>query len=215
MNEIIPGIPEKEWSALEKKLELVRPFAKAIHIDLMDGSFADNTTWLDPKPFMKYSKDFYLELHMMVENPIQYLKPFADAGFKRFIGHVEKMKNQTEFIAQGQVLGEVGLYLDGPTPLDAITVPLEDLDVLGIFTAEKVGFSGQPFMKEKLEKLRQIRAQQILTPRGLPLPIEVDGGINERTLPVAKEAGATRFVCTSALFGHEHIEEVYRKLHSL
>ena len=81
MNDIIPGIPEKEWSALEKKLEQIRPFAKTVHIDLMDGSFADNTTLLDPKPFRKFSKDFYLELHMMVENPIQYLKPFAEYGF--------------------------------------------------------------------------------------------------------------------------------------
>ena len=215
MNDIIPGIPEKEWSALEKKLEQIRPFAKTVHIDLMDGSFADNTTLLDPKPFRKFSKDFYLELHMMVENPIQYLKPFADVGFKRFIGHVEKMPDIPSFVAEGQLRDEVGLYLDGPTSLDSITVSLEDLDCVGIFTAHKVGFSGQQFEEEKLEKIRTLRAKNIYTSAGIPLPIEVDGGINEKTLSLAKEAGATRFVCTSALFSQKDIETAYRKLQDI
>ncbi|MBI2622555.1 MAG: hypothetical protein HYW64_00450 [Candidatus Levybacteria bacterium] len=120
MLEIIPGILEKDWSEIERKIELVRPFAKTIHIDILDRKFAPNTTFLDPLPFAKYTLPSsgqafpssgqapFFELHMMVEEPIQYLKPFADAGFKRFLGHIEKMSDQAEFVAQGQLLGEVG-----------------------------------------------------------------------------------------------------------
>ena len=120
MNEVIPGILEKEWSAIERKLELLKSFAKTVHIDIIDGKFADNTTFLDPGPFKKYEKDFLLEVHMMVDNPLQYLKPWAEAGFQRFLGHIEKMPDPVEFVAQGQLLGAVGLAIDGPTSLDVL-----------------------------------------------------------------------------------------------
>ena len=140
MYEIIPGILEKDWDSIQRKIELVKPFAKTIHIDIIDGKFAPNTTFLDPKPFEKYSKDIFFELHMMVEEPINYLKPFADAGFKRFLGHIEKMSNQAEFVAQGQMLGEVGLAVDGETPLHEVGVSIDDLDAL-VIMAIKAGFS--------------------------------------------------------------------------
>ena len=59
---------------------------------------------------------------MMVDNPVQYLKPWADAGFKRFIGHIEKMPDIDEFIAQTQLVGEVGLAIDAKTPLDNLKI---------------------------------------------------------------------------------------------
>src|SRR4051812_48609289 len=125
MYEILPGILEKEWSEIERKLELVKPFAKSIHVDLLDGKFAPNTTFLDPKPFAKYTKDMTFELHMMVENPVQYIKPWADAGFRRFIGHIEKMPDQVEFVAQAQLFGEAGLALDKESSVSAIQVSLD------------------------------------------------------------------------------------------
>lgn len=192
INEIIPGILEKEWSEIEKKLELVKPFAKSIHVDLLDGKFAPNTTFLDPKPFAKYADDFLLEVHLMVDNPISYLKPFAEAGFKRFIGHIEKMPNQEEFVAQGQLLGEVGLAVDGKTSIDEIRVPLDDLDNILIMTIN-AGFSGQEFMQATLEKIKAIRSKSTM-------PIEVDGGINDKTIVLAKNAGANRFAATSFIY---------------
>src|SRR5579859_189116 len=104
--EILPGLLESKWEAIEKKIEFVKPFAKTVHIDLLDGKFAPNITWLDPKPFKKFTNTMRFEVHMMVENPLQYLKPFSEAGFTRFIGHIEHMPDAAEFIAQGQLLGE-------------------------------------------------------------------------------------------------------------
>lgn len=204
MYEIIPGILEKEWSEIERKIELVKPFAKTIHIDLLDGKFAPNTTFLDPAPFKKYSDEFFFELHMMVEEPIQYLKPFAEAGFKRFLGHIEKMSDQAEFIAQGQLLGEVGLAVDGKSALDSIKIPYDDLDAILIMTIN-AGFSGQVFTKEHLEKVRAIRFKN-------RIPIEVDGGVNDSTILQAKEEGATRFISTSFLFNSGNPQERYRLL---
>lgn len=194
MYEVIPGILEKDWGEIERKIELVKSFASAIHIDIIDEKFASNTTFMDPRPFKKFTSEMFFELHMMVENPIQYLKPFADAGFKRFLAHVEKMPDQAEFTAQAQLLGEVGLAIDGPTPLDAIKVPYGDLDCILIMTI-KAGQSGQVFVPEYLKKAKTFRQAQ-----GQFLPIEIDGGVNSETIVQAKNAGATRFVANSFIF---------------
>lgn len=204
MLEVIPGILEKDWPSIERKIELVRSFAKTVHIDILDGKFAPNTTFLDPAPFAKYTKELFFELHMMVEEPTQYLKPFAQVGFKRFLGHVEKMSDQAEFVAQGQLLGEVGLAIDEPTPLSSIAVPFDDLDAILVMTI-KAGFSGQSFMQEHLEKARAIRSKS-------QIPIEVDGGINERSIFQSKQAGTTRFISTSFLFKSQDPQAQYNAL---
>ncbi len=207
-HEIIPGILEKDWDAIEKKIEIVKPFAKKIHIDLLDGKFAPNETFFDPQPFKKYSNDIFFELHMMVDNPIQYLQQWADAGIKRFIGQIERMPSMEEFIAEGQLLGEVGLALDTPTSPDAITVNIDDLDFVFVMTV-KAGFSRQSFMPEMLEKVKLLRN------RSQFIPLEVDGGINDQTLPQAMDAGATRFVSTGFIFGSEHPHLQYETLKGL
>src|SRR4029079_9904876 len=97
------------------RLENIKRFASTAHIDIIDGNFVDNTTFLDPAPFEKYAKDIFLEVHMMVIDPASVIEAFAAAGVKRFIGHVEHMASQTEFVSIAKKHGEVGLALDGPT----------------------------------------------------------------------------------------------------
>lgn len=188
-----PGTENKDFSEIEKKILAIKSFARTIHIDVIDGKFADNTTFSDPAPFAKYSKDVLLEVHLMVEDPIKYLKPFAASGFQRFIGQIEKMKDQAEFVAEAQLLGGVGLAIDKQTPVEAIKVSYEDLDTVLVMTIQ-AGFSGQKFEEGLLGKVRQLA--QLTT-----IPIEVDGGINDKTIKLAKAAGASRFVATSFLFG--------------
>lgn len=216
--EIIPGILEKEWSEIERKIELVKPFAKSIHVDIIDGKFAQNTTFFDPTPFAKYTKDIFFELHMMVDNPIQYLKPYAAAGFKRFLGHIEKMPDQEEFVAKAQELGEVGLAIDGPTDLSHIKVPYEDLDCILIMTI-KAGQSGQKFNPEYLNKvktLRNIRLGSVeVQAQGRSFAIEIDGGINDQTITLAKNAGASRFVSTSFIFNAKNPQDQFNLLENI
>lgn len=204
MYEVIPAILEKEWSAIERKLALVKPFAKTVHIDVIDGKFAPNTTFLDPKPFAPFSKDFLLEAHLMVEEPIDYIASFAASGFQRFLGHVESMSDQGEFVAAAQEVGEAGLAVDGPTSVEAIQVSFNDLDALLIMTI-KAGFSGQPFEAGNLQKVQELA-------NATPLPIEVDGGMSDITIIQAKNAGATRFAASSFLFGADDLVLQYEKL---
>ncbi len=204
MFEVIPGILEKDWAEIERKLEICRSITKSVHIDLIDGKFAANTTFLDPSPFAKYSKDFLLELHMMVEDPIKYLKPFSDAGFARFVGHIEKMPDQEEFVAQAQLLGEVGLGIDAETPIEAIKAPLDDLDGILVMTV-KAGFSGQSFIEQNLEKVKELVARTTI-------PIEIDGGVDAAAVKMGCASGVRRFVATSFLFGGESVQKQYQLL---
>lgn len=222
MLEIIPspGTENKNWQEIEKKIELVKPFVKTIHVDVCDGKFASNTTYADTNKFKEYiekiaatersgwvveDKGILFEVHLMVEDPITYIKQWADAGFTRFIGHIEKMPDQEAFVAEAQLYGEVALAIDKQTPVDAVKIPLGDLDALLVMTIQ-AGFSGQTFEEALLEKVKVIRGKEP------DLAIEVDGGINDETIEIAAAAGATRFVATSFLFNLTTPEEQYKLL---
>lgn len=199
-----PGTQDKDWPSIEKKIEIAMPFAATIHVDILDGVFTPNVTFSDPMPFKKFTGNIFLEVHLMVQEPINYLDQFAQAGFRRFIGQVEKMSNQGEFVRKAKTLGEIGLALDKQTPIDAIRVPFEDLDAVLIMTVQ-AGFSGQTFLPELLEKVKALR-------RKYSLPIEVDGGINDKTIKTAFDAGTTRFVATSFIYSHENPSEQFNIL---
>lgn len=207
MYEIIPAILEENWQQIERKIDLVKSFARTIQIDIIDGKFVPFQTFLDPKPFAKYSKDYFLELHLMVENPLIYLEPFANVGFRRFIGHVEalpQLADQEEFVVQGHLFGEVGLAIDNSTDINSIKIPLDNLDCLLVMLV-KAGSSGQQFNLTTLEKIKQLRAKTRIA-------IEVDGGINLESTVKAKEAGATRFSVNSFLFKKNNPYERYNLL---
>lgn len=203
MFEIIPspGTTDKDFAGIEKKIQSVLPFVKTIHIDVIDGKFANNTTFSDPEPFAKYTKappgetGIIFEVHLMVHEPVNYLKKWADAGFSRFIGQVEKMSNQAEFIAEAELLGDAGLAIDLSTGVNAIKVPLDDLDAI-LVMGVRAGFSGQTFNEDAMVKVRELRERT-------EIPIEMDGGINDKTIHMASMVGANRFVATSFLFDSE------------
>jgi len=222
-----PGTENKSFNEIERKILAIRHLTRTIHIDVCDGKFAPNTTFADPEPFKKFTKELpedqggwstdekglYFEIHLMVEDPIKHIKKWADAGFRRFIGHIEKMPSQEEFVAEAQLYGEVGFAVDGPTLLDAVKVNYNDLDVMLFYTADRAGFSGKPFQEDRLEKVKALRKLQE------HLPIEVDGGINDETIQIAAAAGATRFVATNFLFGLETPQKQFKileqKLHEM
>jgi ribulose-phosphate 3-epimerase len=205
-HEIIPspGTENKTWTEIEQKIDLVKPFAKTIHIDIIDGKFAPTITLNDPAFFSKYANDFILEVHLMVEEPINYLQAWADVGVRRFIGQIEKMSDQAAFVAKAQLFGEVSLALNTETAIESLTTPLDDLDSLLIMTV-KAGLSGQKFIEGPLEKVKKILSQTAI-------PIEVDGGINDETIEIAAASGATRFVATSFLFNNDTPLKQYQLL---
>lgn len=208
MYQIIPGILERDWSEIEKKLDQIKTFTNIAHIDIIDGKFVNNRTFIDPEPFRKYAAELFLELHMMVIDPVKFVEQWAVAGFKRFLGHVEHMTSQKEFVEEAKKYGEAGLALDGPTHIASVKVPFETFDSILIYTSNLVGFSGPHLMDDRLDKVRHLKK---LT----NIPIEVDGGINDRTIIRAKEAGATRFVSTSSFWQSENPGEQFKKLSEL
>lgn len=203
---IIPTILEKNWDEIEKKFEIYKEFAESVHIDFIDGKFTNNTTFLEFDPFQKYSEHFDLEAHLMVDEPINYLDGLSKAGFKTFLGQVEKMGDQVEFIAKGEELGAVGLALDIETELNEIKVPLEDLDRI-LLMGIKAGASGRPFDERVLPKIKNLRDKSLL-------PIQVDGGVSDKTLPDLRNAGAGIFCVNSFLFKGDPGEN-FRTLTSL
>jgi len=207
-NVVIPGILEKDWENIKQRIELAKTFTNALHIDIIDGKFANNTTFLNPEPFKQYSDEIFFELHMMVENPVEYIKPWATAGFRRFLGHIEKMPDQEAFIAEAKKYGEVGLAIDGPTGINEIKTELNNLDCILIMTIN-AGFSGQEFDSSRLEKVRKLRQMNE------NLVIEVDGGVNDGTILEAKDAGASRFVSTNFLFNSESPAHAFQALQNL
>lgn len=203
---VIPAILEKDWDQIEKKIELCRNFTRNIHVDFIDGRFAADTTFLEFESFKKYSGFFNFEAHLMVEEPVDYLERLASAGFKTFLGHVEKMKDQIEFVAKGERLGAVGLCLDLPTPTTKIEVSFDDLDRI-LLMAVPAGKSGQGFDSLVLSKIKALKEKSFMQ-------IEIDGGIDDKTLPIAKENGANIFCANSFLFDN-NAHDNYLLLESL
>jgi len=189
---IIPTILEKTWEEIEAKFEIYKNFANSVHIDFIDGKFAPELTFLDPEPFSKYSKYFKLEAHLMVDEPAFYLEKLSQAGFRTFLGHVERMNNQVEFVTRGQELGSVGLALDIETPIEGIKVPLEDLDQI-LLMGITAGASGRPFDERVISKIKSLVDKDFVN-------IEIDGGVSDVTLPLLKNAGASMFCANSFLF---------------
>jgi ribulose-phosphate 3-epimerase len=117
------------------------------------------------------------------------------------------MVDVDEFIAEGQIFGEVGLAIDSPTPISSIGVSFEDLDLV-LLMGDKAGKSGQVFLPETLTKIKDLRLRT-------QIPIEIDCGINEQTIVEAKVAGANCFVSTSFIFDSTDPLNSFENLESL
>lgn len=205
-HQILPGITEKDWGEVEKKIEIIEKFSNKIHVDFIDNSFSDNKTFLDPSPFLKY-KDLFLEAHLQVNEPLSFLDKLSKAGFKKFIGNIEHMASQEEFVAEAELLGETALGLNLKTPISDIKVPFEDIDSILLLCIPS-NESGIGFDQSSIQKIKELRSKTFI-------PIEVDGGINDQTIVQCKDAGANLFVSTSFISGSQNPQEQFNKLQSL
>lgn len=196
MTNVIPGILEKDVEGIKDKIALVVPHVSWVQIDVADGTLINNKTFLafeELKPIIASTPHLSFEAHLMVASPEKYIRALVDAGFKRLIAHVE-CADPRLFLDEARLeSAEVGLAIDGASEIEQMEPFLEEIDVALVMTIE-AGFSGQPFLPETIEKVRQIRKHFA------DLPIEVDGGINAETARLVKDAGANRLVSTSFLF---------------
>lgn len=196
MIDVIPGIgPQTDWNSIQNRLALIEPHVQWAQIDFADNTLVPNTTFMDFAAYKSFADRISLEAHLMVVNPEKYIKAAADAGFRRLIAHVEAHDPRIFLDQVKYEHVEVGMAIDGPTEFEQIEPYLEEVDFVLVMTVE-AGFSGQTFLPECVEKIKSIHSY-------LPdLPIEVDGGINDATARLVKEAGATRLVSTNYIFSN-------------
>jgi ribulose-phosphate 3-epimerase len=197
--QIAPSILSADFADLASALRAVEAEADRIHIDVMDGHFVPNLT-IGPAVVaaVRPCTTRYFECHLMLTDPGDYLAPFARAGADGCLVHVEVGRTR-DLVAEARALGlSVGVAVSPPTPIDAALECLELVDLVLVMTVHP-GFGGQAFMGEELDKVRAVRAE--IDRRGLAVDVEVDGGIDHATAPLAVAAGANVLVAGSAIFG--------------
>ncbi len=195
---IAPSILSADFAELAAQVEQVAAEADLLHVDVMDGHFVPNLTIGPPVvQSLRRRTDLYLDCHLMVDNPGVLLDDFAEAGADGCTVHVE-LGDPTPLFACMRALGlRVGLTLSPDTPLTAVVPFLSEIDVL-LFMSVHPGFGGQAFIPAVLDKLAE--ARRIVDERGLPVELEIDGGISVDTAPAAAAAGADILVAGSAVF---------------
>ena len=197
-----PSILSADFARLGEEIAIVEAAgADWIHVDVMDGHFVPNITM---GPFIvahcRRITKLPLDVHLMIEKPERYIEAFAKAGASGLTVHVETCPDIVGSLRQIKALGcRAGAVLNPETPVAAIQPALKEADLILVMSVHP-GYSGQSFIPETIGKVSEIRKK--LDALRSSAWLEVDGGIDQETLPQMKEVGATAFVAATAVFKH-------------
>jgi ribulose-phosphate 3-epimerase len=207
MKRIAPSILSADFSKLGDEIKAVEAAgADWIHADVMDGHFVPNIT-IGPLVVeaVKRVTDLPIDVHLMIENPDNYIRAFAEAGASYISVQVEACTHLNRTV---QLIkncdAHAGVVLNPSTPVKSLEWILEFVDYVLIMGVNP-GFGGQEFILNSIGKIKALRQQ--IQDRGLAVLIEVDGGVNENTIAEISSAGVDIFVAGSAIFGSKDYQK--------
>lgn len=203
MIKIAPSILAANFAKLgEEVKEVEMAGAELIHIDVMDGHFVPNISFgAIALEAIRPLSTLPMDVHLMIENPDQYIEQFAKAGADYITVHVEACRHLHRTIQLIRSFGvKPGVVLNPHTPIESIQHVLEDIDMVLLMTVNP-GFGGQKFIDSVVPKIEAL--SHMIKERGLNIPIEIDGGITKETIVPCAKAGATIFVAGSAIYNKE------------
>ncbi len=184
---------------------------KYIHFDVMDGIFVPNISYGIPLlRSVSGAADSVLDVHLMITEPLRFIKDFALNGADIITFHSEAGSDIEETVREIHSYGKkAGIALKPATPISSVLPYLDIADMILIMTVEP-GFGGQGFLFDTVDKIYELK--KAIDQKGLALPIEVDGGVNSETAKLVKKAGAEILVAGSYLFGAADMGEAVQNI---
>ena len=239
MAEIIPAILPKNYEDFKNKVALVRGVANTVQVDICDGVFVSSITWpflsksdeesflensfdahflniLNEQEGMPFWEDVYFELDLMVRDSVENFDIYIKLGARRIIFHIEAVGDLEGFRNFLEGIDtyvrdsiEIGLAINPATPLSELLPLVPSLDFVQCMGNDKIGYHGVELDEQIYEKIKTLRKKYP------DLPIAVDIGVSEDTVPLLVAAGATKLVAGSAIFNTDDIIGTIEKLKNL
>ncbi len=206
---IMASVLNCNFGTLQREVEAVEAAgAEAIHLDVMDGHFVPNLSFgLPIVEAVRRATDLPLDVHLMIDNPAQYVEEFRKAGADHITIHAEVVADPRPLLDKIRSLGaSAGLAINPPTPLAAIEPYLQHCNLILVMSVMP-GFGGQQFNDVAIDKLSALKAR-----KDVDALLEVDGGVTTETIGRCFQAGAELIVTGSAIFRHEDYNVAVREL---
>ena len=211
--QIHPSILSADFARLAEEIARVEN-SDAIHVDVMDNHFVPNLTMGAPVvKAIRAATDKPLDIHLMIEDADRWAPDYADLGAESVTFHVEAARAPIRLARELRARGsKASMALKPATPIEPYMDMLTELDMVLLMTVEP-GFGGQSFLDVVLPKIQ--RARKAIEDAGVPIALQVDGGVAPDTIERAAEAGADVFVAGSAVYSAEDPAKAIDELRSL